>query len=182
MPDKILFLDRDGVINKRIVNGYVTRWEEFEFLPGVKESLGKISGIGYSLIVITNQQCVGKKMITFADLQMIQEKMSLELQRAGANILDIFVCPHLKSDNCNCRKPKPGLLIQAKEKYGLDLSKTIFIGDSPTDIEAGKAAGTKTFLLSPVSQPTEKNSLSGPDRIFQSLKQAVDFLIIKEKG
>ena len=174
---KILFLDRDGVINKGIVNNYVTRWEEFEFLPGVKEALGALCGIGYSVIVITNQQCIGKKIITESELQMIHEKMTLELVSSGVSVLDIFVCPHLRSDNCICRKPKPGMLLQAKDKYDIDLSKAIFIGDSASDIEAGRSAGTITFLISNSGKLAEIDHPARPDKIFGSLAEAADYLL-----
>lgn len=172
--NKFVFLDRDGVINRKIENGYVTKYEEFIFEREVKETLRGLHANGFQVIVITNQQCIGKKILTQEKLAEIHKKMSENVKKSGGEILDIFVCPHLASDNCDCRKPKPGMLLQAAKKYNIQLGKTFFIGDSLTDVQAGKAAGTKTIFLKPMNEPEK---LSSADATFENLGDAINYVI-----
>jgi len=146
VTNKAVFLDRDGVINKKLENDYVKNWNEFHFLPGVIEAIKTINEKGYLVIVVTNQRGIGRGLMTEQDLKDIHQRMLQEIQKGGARIDDIFYCPHDMKDNCNCRKPKPGMLVQAKKKWDIDYAKSYIIGDSETDIEAGQQVGCKGIL------------------------------------
>ena len=145
---KAAFLDRDGVINKKRPEGeYVTNWGEFEFLPGVGEAIALLAKAGFEAIIISNQRCVAKGLLTPAELQSIHQRMCGELALQGAAITDGYYCPHDLQPACNCRKPAPGMLLQAAEEHGIDLANSWMIGDSEIDIKAGKAAGCRTARI-----------------------------------
>ncbi|MBA2840136.1 D-glycero-D-manno-heptose 1,7-bisphosphate phosphatase [Methanococcus maripaludis] len=140
--NKTVFLDRDGVINKKLENDYVKSISEFEILNGVKSALQKLKELGYLLIVITNQQGVGKGIMSEKDLLKVHEYMLKELPE----IDDIFYCPHING-TCNCRKPENKMLVDAKEKWDIDFDKSWMIGDSEGDIICGKSVGCKTIMI-----------------------------------
>jgi len=143
--NKAAFLDRDGVINQKAPEGqYVTRWDEFRFLPGVVEGIIQLNRAGFCVIVVTNQRCVAKGLLTETDLNGLHQRMSEQLARAGAKIDAIFHCPHELDPPCTCRKPAPGMLLEAARTRDLDLASSWMIGDSVADIQAGKSAGCKT--------------------------------------
>lgn len=145
---KAIFIDRDGVINKKMPDGdYVKSWEEFEFIPGTIEALRRLAEAGYALFVVTNQRGIARGLMTHAHLERIHANMRTELARHGVYLAGIYYCPHDYDDNCDCRKPKPGLLLRAAKENNLNLSDAILIGDSEKDIQAGSAAGCKTILL-----------------------------------
>ena len=149
-PERVVFLDRDGVINEPPgAAGYVLRWEAFRFRAGALSMLAELATMGYRLVVITNQQGVGKGLIDPGELERIHANMSAEIERHGARIDGIFTCPHLEAEGCDCRKPKPGLIYDALEELGyeVDLDGSWFIGDSATDIQAGTAAGLRTLFV-----------------------------------
>ena len=149
-PDWTLMLDRDGVINRQIVGGYVTRWEEFEFLPGVFEALGKFAQRFKYIFVVTNQQGVEKGLMTIEKLDEIHDRMCEEIERHGGRIDGLFVCTQLATEPGNLRKPNPQMAYTAKGLHpDLDLAKCLMIGDSPTDVEFGHNAGTHTIFLGP---------------------------------
>lgn len=143
---KVIFLDRDGVINKKIENNYVKSWKEFEFLPGSIEALAHLTFRGFDIFIITNQRGVALGTMTDQNLSDIHNNMKERLASAGVSIKGIYHCPHDKGV-CDCRKPKAGMLYRAARDHYLDLTKVIFIGDSESDIIAGKAAGCRTILL-----------------------------------
>lgn len=162
---KTVFLDRDGVINKKMPEGdYVKNWDEFEFLPGAIEAVKLLNQNGYQVYVITNQRGIARGLMTEEDLDDIHQKMQRELKRQSVNIDDIYYCPHNYEDNCDCRKPKPGMLLQAASDHNLDLTKAICIGDSNFDVEAGKAAGCKAILVE-----TDGDLLKVVEGLFSSL-------------
>ena len=142
---RAVFLDRDGVINQRPPEGeYITRWEDFHILPGVAAGIALLNHAGFSVIVVTNQRCVAKGLMTEADLQKMHERMTDVLARAGAKIDATFYCPHEIEPHCDCRKPAPGMLLSAARLRGIDLRTSWMIGDSDNDVEAGVNAGCKT--------------------------------------
>ncbi|MBU6500564.1 MAG: HAD-IIIA family hydrolase [Patescibacteria group bacterium] len=146
---KIIFLDRDGVINKKMPpRDYVKRWEEFEFLPGAIEALRMLTESGYEIYIISNQAGVARGLMTEGDLFQIHKNMEIKLTEKGAKISAIYYCPHGWSEGCDCRKPKPGMFYRAAIDHQIDLPRTIFVGDDQRDVEAGNAAGCKkTFLV-----------------------------------
>ena len=152
--DKVAFLDRDGVINQPPGGrGYVTAWEQFRFIDGALDALRTLKGKGYRLVVVTNQQGVGKGLMDIGALETIHRNLRTCCARHGAAIDGVFYCPHLASDGCNCRKPSPGLIHQAVRELGLnlDLARSWLIGDSPRDMEAGAAAGLNTLFIAPTA-------------------------------
>jgi D-glycero-D-manno-heptose 1,7-bisphosphate phosphatase len=145
---RAVFLDRDGVINRKASKGeYVTRWEDFQFLPGAAEAISLLVGAGWSVIVITNQPCVAQGLLSIPELEIIHGKMLQELLQAGADVEAIYYCPHEKQPPCTCRKPLPGMLLTAAQEHQIDLASSWMIGDSDKDVEAGKRAGCRTVLI-----------------------------------
>lgn len=162
---KAIFLDRDGTINKMV--GFVTKPEQFELIEGAAEAIKAINKSGYLAIVVTNQPVIARGDCTFEDLQTIHDKMETELGKVGAFVDAIYVCPHHTDKgfegerpeykcNCYCRKPKPGLLLQAAKDFNIDLSGSYMIGDSHRDVEAGENAGVKKSIL---VEENEENGL-----------------------
>lgn len=148
-PQKIIFLDRDGVINKKPKKAeYVTCWKEFKFLPGSIEAIGLLNQLGYKIFIISNQSGIARGKLTKKDLDNIHKKMTNELKKYDAKIDGIYYCPHGWNEGCECRKPKPGLLFQASYDHLLTLTKTLFVGDDKRDKQAGDAVGCKTILVS----------------------------------
>ena len=146
------FLDRDGVINEAPgAPGYVTAWAQFRFIDGALDALRTLKGKGYRLVVVTNQQGVGKGLMDIGALEAIHRNLRACCAEHGAAIDGVFFCPHLASDGCGCRKPRPGLIHQAIRELSLkvDFDQSWLIGDSPRDIEAGAAAGLNTLLIAP---------------------------------
>lgn len=153
---KAVFIDRDGTINEHI--GLLRRTEELALLPGVAEAINRIHDAGYLAIVVTNQPVIARGEVTFEGLDEIHRKMETLLGLEGAYIDDLFFCPHHPDAGfpgerpefkipCACRKPKPGMLLAAAEKYNIDLSESWMIGDSSRDVGAGKAAGCRTAFI-----------------------------------
>lgn len=172
---KAAFLDRDGVINKKRPEGeYVTRWEEFEFLSGVGEAIAQLTNAGFGVIVVSNQRCVAKGLMTLPGLQSIHRQMCRELETQGATITAGYYCPHDLQPACDCRKPAPGLLLQAAREHDIDLRGSWMIGDSEIDIQAGKMAGCQTVrILSTEADKTSadivaKSLLHGVRQILQT--------------
>jgi histidinol-phosphate phosphatase family protein len=143
--NKAAFLDRDGVINRKAPEGqYITRWEDMEFLPGVAGGITLLKRSGFTVIVVSNQRCVAKGLLTAEGLNQLHERIQAALAAKGAIIDAGFYCPHDVDPPCTCRKPKPGLLFDAARMHGIVLDASWMIGDSDSDIDAGKAAGCKT--------------------------------------
>ena len=146
--DWTLFLDRDGVINVRIIDGYVTKIEEFEFLPNVIDAFKIFKNKFKRIIVVTNQQGVGKGIMTIDDVERVHEYMIQQIENQGGKIDKVYFCPQLKSEVDNYRKPSPKMAYFAKNDFPeIDLSKSIMVGDMNSDIEFGKNAGMKTVFI-----------------------------------
>ena len=153
---KAIFLDRDGVINKHI--GFLRHIDDFELIEGVSDAIRQINKSGYLAIVVTNQPVIARGEVTWDELHEIHRKMETLLGKDGAYIDGLYICPHHPDKGfegerpeykfvCECRKPKPGLLLQAAKDFNIDLSQSYMIGDSTSDIEAGKNAGCKDSIL-----------------------------------
>lgn len=146
--NKALFLDRDGVINTRLIGEYVRHPHEFTLIPGIVPLLQRAHTLGYQLIVITNQQGVGKGLMTRDDLDRVHQHMQTLLREVGSPVIDaIYVCCDLADTGSTHRKPAPGMLLDAMRDYQIDASQSWFVGDSLTDAQAGKAAGVRTALI-----------------------------------
>lgn len=148
---KCVFLDRDGVINKKAPEGdYIKNWNEFKFLPGVKEAIRRFNKAGFLIIIITNHRGIAKGLMTEQDLKDIHTKMIEKLKKVGARIDGIYYCPHDENDNCNCRKPKIGMFLKAFKDFEdvgikINLGESYMIGDSINDVIVGKTIGLKTI-------------------------------------
>lgn len=143
---KVIFIDRDGVINRDSPD-YIKSWEEFEFLPGSLEALAALTQAGHALILITNQSIIGRGMVPLTVLEDMLRRMRSAVEDAGGRIFDVFFCPHRPDEGCDCRKPEPGLIFQAKERHGIDLTRTVMIGDNAKDILCGCNAGCGATIL-----------------------------------
>jgi D-glycero-D-manno-heptose 1,7-bisphosphate phosphatase len=141
IKNKAAFLDRDGVINYDY--GYVGKIEDFVFLPGVFEGLQLIQNLGFKIIIITNQSGIGRGYYSLEEYELLIEYMKETLKQNNIHITDIMFCPHRPEQNCFCRKPKPGMILSASNKYDIDLKKSFLVGDNITDIQAGRNAGVK---------------------------------------
>lgn len=174
--DRAAFLDRDGVINRKAPEGeYITRWEEMEFLPSVAEGIALLNHSGFRVIVATNQRCIAKGIVTSAEVDALHQRMRDLFSAKGATIDAIYCCPHEKEPKCDCRKPEPGLLLQASREMGIDLSESWMIGDSDADIEAGRRAGCKTaFVFERLKQTKDKADLAAGS-LLDCVKQILTF-------
>jgi len=176
---KVVFLDRDGVINEYPGDTkYVNNWGEFKFIPGSIKGIKKLNTCGFKLYIISNQAGVSKGLYTQENLEEIDENMLKELKAQGAEIKGIYYCTHLTTENCDCRKPKTGLLKQAIANLGTNLEISFFIGDSFRDMEAARCFGAKSIL---VLSGKEKESRRDqwefePDYVFDNLQVAADYL------
>jgi D-glycero-D-manno-heptose 1,7-bisphosphate phosphatase len=171
-PTKAIFFDRDGVINRRIKGGYVRSWSEFELLPEVGSVVAEVRRRGYKAIIITNQRGVGTGHMTETDLQRIHD----ELQRLLAEVHeaqfdDILYCTD-RSDDSPRRKPSPAMLLEAAERWNIDLSESWMVGDSASDVEAGKRAGTHTAYL--VTEFTDR--IPADTQVLHSLTELLKFV------
>ena len=142
------FLDRDGVIN--VDRGYVGRIEDFEILPGVVQALGRLQAAGYLLIVITNQSGIGRGYFSAHDLKALHDHLRDRLSREGVTLDAIYHCPHRPDEACSCRKPLPGLINRAIRDFDIEPARSFVVGDKPSDLGAGVAAGVGAgYLVSP---------------------------------
>ncbi len=163
------FLDRDGVINQD--KAYVHRWEDFAFMPGAVEGMRRLQDAGYALVIVTNQSGLARGYYTEAEYQTLTQRLLSELQQQGVKVEGVYHCPHHPKGSvaqwavdCDCRKPAPGLILQAAAELGLDLSNSILVGDKPSDIEAARAAGVgKAYRVD------SDNPESGDDSASQAL-------------
>lgn len=194
---KVVFLDRDGVLNKKApeklpngTTGYTRNWSEFHWLPGAKQALKILKDKEYLIIVVSNQHGVYKGLYTKEDVWDIEKNLQEELQKElGIQIDAFYNCFHGKDENCNCRKPKPGMILQGIKDFGVIQGETFeketifMIGDSVNDILAGKAAGVKTIFLATrldnelSTELAELNQIAKPDYISTSLLEAAENIL-----
>jgi D-glycero-D-manno-heptose 1,7-bisphosphate phosphatase len=173
MPQRVVFLDRDGVLNRAFPEGGTTRppmnVDELELLPGVPEALARLRDAGFALVVVTNQPDVARGKQTRAAVETINAKMTAELP-----LLEVFACFHDTADKCHCRKPKPGLLLDAAAKWNLDVPTAFLIGDRWSDIVAAHAAGCRGVLIDTPFSNTER---CNPDHRATDITGAVDWIL-----
>ena len=181
MLKKVVFLDRDGTINQDAAD-YIKGWPEFTFLPRSIEALRDLTTAGFIIIVITNQSAMPRKLISLQELENIHSKMKAAVESQGGKISDIFFCPHMPGDGCECRKPAPGLIYQAQKKHDIDLSTAVMIGDSARDIECAHQAGCGRAILVKTGNIREAQQILAekelhPDYVAQDLYDAARWLI-----
>jgi histidinol-phosphate phosphatase family protein len=152
-----LFLDRDGVINKKLDNDYVKHWIEFEFIEGVFEALKKFNQVFGKIVVVTNQQGIGKGLYKTEDLELIHKNMIYEITYLGGRIDKVYFSPYLSAENHPTRKPNTGMAMLAKQDFPeIDFNKSIIAGDSISDMEFGRNMGMKTIFISDENKIDEK--------------------------
>jgi len=177
---KVVFLDRDGVINAYPGDkNYVTSWENFKFLPRSKEALVLLRKAGFSVFVVSNQAGVSKGLYTQKTLDEMTLNMLKEVRQAGGQIDGIYYCIHTSSENCSCRKPKTGLLEKAAKEHKFKLEGSFFVGDSMFDLQAAHAAGAKAVLVLSGKEKilNRDNWEEKPDFVFSDLFEAAQFII-----
>ena len=174
-------MDRDGVLNEKMPEGsYVASWADFHPLPGVAEAIGRLNRAGLRVVVVSNQRGIAKGLYTAADLEAMHAQFQRLLALEGARIDAFFICPH-EADECNCRKPLPGLFEQAVAQFPeITAASSVMIGDSPTDIEFGRRLGMKTIFVEGDAErrkPGGEEAAKLADLRFGSLPEAVDALL-----
>lgn len=168
---RVVFLDRDGVINKDLPD-YIKSWEEFEFLPGSIEAIRLLNSKGFATIIITNQSAINRNMISKQGLEHIHALMKKAIKSGGGEIKDIFFCPHTPEEGCDCRKPEPGLIYQAQKKYQIDLPASIMVGDNAKDIECARRAGCGLSVL------VKSENFSNAERFLSERKIFPDYVAL----
>ena len=181
MLQKVIFLDRDGVIN-RDSSDYIKNWTEFEFLPGSRSAIRQLTSYDFTLFVITNQSIVNRKMASREDLEYTHAMMKGAIKAREGEIKDIFYCPHTPDEDCKCRKPEPGLIYMAQKAYQIDLSAAIMVGDSAKDIECARNAGCGQAILVKSGKGVEAEKILrkkeiSPDHIALNLHEAASWII-----
>ena len=177
-PKKILLIDRDGVINRKAPRGqYISRWEDFEWIPETLEAMEQLSQEGFSFIVISNQAGIARGMIDPEELERIHSQMKADFKKDGIEILDIYFCPHHWNEGCFCRKPNPGMLFQASKKHLFRLDKTMFIGDDIRDCQTAERAGCASIFVGNSSKLGKINNEEQPICSSPSLLDSVDKIL-----
>ncbi|WP_374674239.1 D-glycero-beta-D-manno-heptose 1,7-bisphosphate 7-phosphatase [Ideonella sp.] len=181
-PRRAAFLDRDGVINRD--TGYLHRWEDFEFLPGVLPALQRLQAAGWALVVVTNQSGIARGYYTEADYQALTGHMRQAMADAGAPPLAVYHCPHhprgqveALARECDCRKPQPGMLRRAAAEHGLSLADSFMVGDKLADVQAARAAGAGHAYLVRCGQALEPGAAEAADAVFDDLAACVDAVL-----
>jgi len=180
---KCVYLDRDGVIN--IDTDLIHRPEDFELYPYAADSIKRLNKMGYLVVVVTNQSVIARGLCTVEKLSAIHKKMETELGELGAYVEAIYFCPHHPHGGfegevpeykipCKCRKPSPGMLLEAQDRFNIDLNQSFLVGDSPRDIEAGKNAGVTTIRVK-TGHGLKPHTVQ-PDHYVTSLVEAVDII------
>ncbi len=176
-PSWSLFLDRDGVINRRIEGDYIKKWDDFEFLPGVLEALGKLTKVFNKLFIVTNQQGIGKGLMTESELEIIHDQMMHEIRLHGGRINKIYYSPYREEERSVFRKPNTGLARKAKIDFPeIDLEKSIMAGDSVSDMQFGRNAGMITVLIAN-DDGLVKSNPELIDLIFPDLFSFANFIV-----
>jgi histidinol-phosphate phosphatase family protein len=161
MPDRAVFLDRDGTLIED--PGYLSDPAGVRLLPGAADALRALRVAGYRLVLVSNQSGIGRGYFTPAQAEAVHRRFVDELGRRGVALDDARYCPHAPDEGCSCRKPRPGLLLAATEELGLDLEASFLVGNSPSDIEAGRNAGCRTVLLWAQNPGAVHADLEAPD-------------------
>ncbi|HIJ95226.1 MAG TPA: D-glycero-beta-D-manno-heptose 1,7-bisphosphate 7-phosphatase [Desulfuromonadales bacterium] len=183
---RAVFLDRDGTIN--VEKDYLFRIDDFEFIAGVPEAIQSLNRAGFFVVVVTNQSGVARGYYTEEDVENLHRHIARELDKIGARVDAWLYCPHHPDGRgsyalpCTCRKPLPGMLIEAARRYDLDLPSSIMIGDKYADIAAGQAVGCRTILVRTGYGVEEERRGTAASAVSNSLPEAVDSLISSPTG
>jgi len=173
MANRAVFIDRDGTMANDV--GYCHRPEDFELLPDTAKAIRLLNQHNFKVIVITNQSGIARGYFTEETLAEIHEKMRGELAKEGAWVDAIYYCPHHPDDNCQCRKPKPKLALQAAKDHDVELESCFVVGDLPMDIDLGKTIGCRTILIG--ASPTINDESPKPDIVVSDLLKAAKTIV-----
>lgn len=180
-PRKAAFLDRDGVINREV--GYLHRWADFEFLPGVLTAMRALHEAGYALVVVTNQSGIARGYYTETDYHALTTQLRAALAEAGCPATAIYHCPHHPAGSvagyaraCDCRKPAPGMLLRAAAEHGLSLADSFMVGDKADDARAARAAGVGRVYLVTSGHALPEGAAELADAVYADLAGCVDAL------
>ena len=178
---KLIILDRDGVINEDS-DEYVKSHHEWQAIPGSLHAIARLNQNGYRIVVATNQSGIGRGLFDMNSLNVMHAKMHRALATVGGRIDAVFFCPHTPEDQCECRKPKPGLFQQIAQRFGVELAQTTMIGDSDRDLAAGIAAGCEVILVrTGKGARVEADGKVPPGTlVFDNLAQAVAHLVERQ--
>jgi D-glycero-D-manno-heptose 1,7-bisphosphate phosphatase len=181
LKPKAAFLDRDGVIN--VDHGYVSSPEQFEFIDGVFDACRHLQQQGYLLIVVTNQSGIGRGYYNEQQFHQLTDWMKAQFASHGVTLTDVFFCPHHPVNaivpyqtDCNCRKPAPGMLLQAIQKYQIDPKLSLMLGDKKADMQAAQAAGVGRKVLVLSGQSLTEQDKASADEIWPSIKAALELV------
>jgi D-glycero-D-manno-heptose 1,7-bisphosphate phosphatase len=174
MPIKTIFLDRDGVVNKEVK--YLYKIDDFKFIDGIFDTCLYFQNLGYKIIIITNQSGIFRSFYTENDYQRLTEWMLGQFQNNKINILDVFHCPHGPDSNCNCRKPLPGMFLNAKIKHNIDMKQSWMIGDKEIDVIAANASGIHSTILVRSGHSIDESN-SNASYILDSIHQSNEVII-----
>ena len=175
MSIKAIFLDRDGVVNKEV--NYLFKIEDFEFIDGIFDACLYFQNLGYAIIIVTNQSGIARKYYTENDYQIVTKWMLRQFEDNGIEILNVFHCPHGPESTCECRKPKPGMFLKAKDEHNTDMEKSWMIGDKERDTIAANSAGIdNTILIRSSHRIDEPNS--NAKIILDSIQQAKKIITV----
>lgn len=175
---KAVFLDRDGVINADR-DDYVKNTGELVVYPFAPTAIKRLNEGGWAVFVVSNQQGIGKGIIAEDDLAGIEREIERQVRAAGGTIVEFYYCRHLASEDCDCRKPRPGLILQAAAEHGIELSKSVLVGDSERDIIAGRTAGCRTVLVltGKLDRRSAERLECKPDFVADNLAEAAEWIL-----
>jgi D-glycero-D-manno-heptose 1,7-bisphosphate phosphatase len=178
--DAAIFLDRDGVVIENRDN-YIRSWKDVEFLPVALAALRKFRSSPFRIILVTNQSAVGRGLISLKQAEELNRRVVAVIEQNGGRVDGSWMCPHAPQDHCTCRKPQPGLLLQAAAAMNLDLARSFMVGDALSDLQAGRAAGVREAMLvltgrGQLQARLPEAALLQPFRIFDSLAEALDHI------
>ena len=179
-----VFVDRDGVINQNR-SEYVKSWDEFKFLDGSLIAMARLAATDYQVIVVTNQSAIGRSLVGREIVDEIHQRMVAQIEQAGGRVDKVLICPHRPSENCDCRKPRAGLLLRARQEHNLDLSCSYFIGDSLEDLMAASAVGCIAILVLTgrgAETLTKLERDTDPVVVVKDLAAAVAWILDREGG
>ena len=177
---RAVFLDRDDTLCKDVP--YCRRPEDLNLLPGAGDAVRRLNEAGYCVVVVTNQSGIARGFLTEGDLTKIHDKMKRDLASFGAHVDGIYHCPHHPDDGCECRKPKPTMILRAARDLGIDLRRSYTVGDRLHDVQMGRAAGTLTVLVRPPDPKEEfKEASRLADGVSKDLASAVEWILLRER-
>jgi histidinol-phosphate phosphatase family protein len=176
VTDVAVFIDRDGTMAPDV--HYCRRPEDFELFPNTAKAIRLLNEHGFKVIVITNQSGIARGYFTEDTLARIHDKMITELAKEGARVDAIYYCPHHPNDKCDCRKPKPKLVLQAAKEYNINLKRSFVVGDLEMDVDLGKAVGCKSILIKGSSSVSDEKM--NPDAVASDLLEAAQIILAME--